>query len=68
MDFVGARALRLGVDEFANLLRSGEAAALDTRQTFSRALVEAAEAKSDWLAEQQAALASDREQAPQVAE
>jgi hypothetical protein len=68
MDFAGARALRLGVDEFANLLRSGEAAVLDTRQTFSRALVETAEAKNDWLAKQQPALASAREQASQVAE
>lgn len=68
MDFAGARALRLGVDEFANLLRSGEATALDTRQTFSRALVEAAEIKSEWLAGQQAAQAQAREQASQVAE
>ena len=68
MDFAGARALRLGVNEFANLLRSGEATALDTRQTFSRALVEAAEAKSEWLAGQQAAQAKAREQASQVAE
>ena len=68
MDFAGARALRLGVDEFANLLRSGEATALDTRQTFSRALVEAAEIKSEWLAGQQAAQAQAREQASQAAE
>jgi len=68
MDFAGARALRLGVNEFANLLRSGEATALDTRQTFSRALVEAAEIKSEWLAGQQAAQAQAREQASQVAE
>lgn len=68
MDFAGARALRLGVDEFANLLRSGEATALDTRQTFSRALVEAAEIKSEWLAGQQAAQAQAREQASQLAE
>jgi hypothetical protein len=68
MDFAGARALRLGVDEFANLLRSGEATQLDTRETFSRALVEAAEAKSEWLAGQQAAQAQAREQASQVAE
>ena len=68
MDFAGARALRLGVDEFGNLLRSGEATQLDTRETFSRALVEAAEAKSEWLAEQQAAQAKAREQASQVAE
>jgi len=68
MDFAGARALRLGVDEFANLLRSAEATALDTRQTFSRALVEAAEIKSEWLAGQQAAQAQAREQASQVAE
>jgi len=68
MDFAGARALRLGIDEFANLLRSGEATQLDTRETFSRALVEAAEAKSEWLAGQQAAQAQAREQASQVAE
>ena len=68
MDFAGARALRLGVEEFANLLRSGEATALDTRQTFSRALVEAAEEKSEWLAGQQAAQAKASEQASQVAE
>ena len=68
MDFAGASALRLGVDEFANLLRSGEATALDTTQTFSRALVEAAEIKSEWLAGQQAAQAQAREQASQSAE
>ena len=68
MDFAGARALRLGVDEFANLLRSGEVTQLDTRETFSRALVEAAEAKSEWLAAQQAAQTKVREQASQVAE
>jgi len=68
MDFAGARALRLSVEEFANLLRSGEATQLDTRETFSRALVEAAEAKSEWLAGQQAAQAKAREQASQVAE
>ena len=68
MDFAGARALRLGIDEFANLLRSREATKLDTRETFSRALVEAAEAKSEWLAGQQAAQAKAREQASQVAE
>ena len=68
MDFAGARALRLDVDEFANLLRSGEAKQIDTRQTFSRALVEAAEAKSEWLAAQQSAQAKAREQASQVAE
>ena len=68
MDFAGARALRLGVEEFANLLRCGEATALDTRQTFSRALVEAAEIKSEWLVRQQAAQAQAREQASQVAE
>ena len=68
MDFAGARALRLGVDEFANLLRSGEATQLDTRQTFSRALVEAAEAKSEWLAGQQAAQTKARERASQAAE
>lgn len=68
MDFAGARALRLGVDEFANLLRSGEATQLDTRETFSRELVEAAEAKSEWLAGQQATQAKARKQASQVAE
>ena len=68
MDFAGARALRLGVDEFANLLRSGEATLLDTRQTFSRALVEAAEAKSEWLARQQADQSQAHEQASQAAE
>jgi hypothetical protein len=68
MDFAGARALRLGTGEFANLLRSGEATQLDTRETFSRALVEAAEAKSEWLAGQQAAQGKAREQASQVAE
>ena len=68
MDFAGARALRLGIDEFANLLRSGEATQLDTRETFSRALVEAAEAKSEWLAGQQAAQGKAHEQASQVAE
>jgi hypothetical protein len=55
MDFAGARALRLSADEFANLLRSGEATRLDTQQTFSRALVEAAMEKTEWLAQQQAA-------------
>ena len=68
MDFAGARALRLGTGEFANLLRSGEATQLDTRETFSRALVEAAEAKSEWLAGQQAAQGKAHEQASQVAE
>ena len=37
MDFTGARALRLDIEDFANLLRSKEVAQLDTRQTFSRA-------------------------------
>ena len=68
MDFAGARALRLGVEEFANLLHSGEATALNTRQTFSRALVEAAEIKSEWLIVQQAAQAQAREQASQAEE
>ena len=68
MDFAGARALRLGTGEFANLLGSGEATQLDTRQTFSRALVKAAEAKSEWLAGQQAAQARAGEQAAQMAE
>ena len=68
MDFAGARALRLGVEEFANLLHSGEATALNTRQTFSRALVEAAEIKSEWLIGQQAAQAQAREQAAQAEE
>ena len=68
MDFTGARALRFSVAEFTSLLRSGEAMPLDTRQTFSRALVEATEAKSEWLAGQQAAQETAREQASQAAE
>ena len=55
MDFTGARALRVKVDDFANLLRSGEAVKLDTLQTFSRALVEAAEERSELLGQKQAA-------------
>ena len=68
MDFAGARALRLSVDEFTNLLRSGEATRLDTQQTFSRALVEAAEEKTEWLAQQQAAQTEARAQQSQIAE
>ena len=68
MDFAGARALRLSVDEFTNLLRSGEATRLDTQQTFSRALVEAAEEKTEWLAQQQAAQAEARAKQSQIAE
>ena len=68
MDFAGARALRLSVDEFTNLLRSGEATRLDTQQTFSRALVEAAEEKTEWLAQQQAAQAETRAKQSQIAE
>ena len=68
MDFAGARALRLSVDEFTNLLRSGEATRLDTQQTFSRALVEATEEKTEWLAQQQAAHAEARAKQSQIAE
>ena len=68
MDFAGARALRLSVDEFANLLRSGEAIRLDSQQTFSRALVEAAMEKTEWLAQQQAAQAEARIKQSQIAE
>ena len=68
MDFAGARALRLSVDEFTNLLRSGEATKLDTQQTFSRALVEAAEKKTEWLTQQQAAQAESRAKQSQIAE
>lgn len=68
MDFAGARALRLSADEFANLLRSGEAIRLDTQQTFSRALVEAAIEKTEWLAQQQAAQAEARAKQSQIAE
>ena len=68
MDFAGARALRLSVDEFTNLLRSGEATKLDTQQTFSRALVEAAEEKSEWLAQQQATQAEARAKQSQIIE
>ena len=68
MDFAGARALRLSADEFANLLRSGEAIRLDTQQTFSRALVEAAMEKTKWLAQQQAAQAEARAKQSQIAE
>jgi hypothetical protein len=53
MDFTGARALRLGAEEFANLLRSKEAAPLDTQQTFSRALVQTTERQTAVLAEQE---------------
>ena len=53
MDFTGARALRLGIEDFANLLRSKEAAQLDTRQTFSRAMVQAAEMQTVRVAEQE---------------
>lgn len=53
MDFTGARALRLGIEDFANLLRSKEAAQLDTRQTFSRAMVQAAEMQTARVAEQE---------------
>ena len=60
MDFTGARALRVSVDDFANLLRSGEAVKLDTQQTFSRALVEAAEERNQLLGQKQAAQAEAR--------
>ena len=52
MDFTGARALRLGTEDFSNLLRSGEAHKLDTQQTFSRALVESVEQRQAMLAQQ----------------
>ena len=68
MDFAGARALRLSADEFANLLRSGEATRLDTQQTFSRALVEAAMEKTEWLAQQQAAQTEALVKQSQIAE
>lgn len=67
MDFAGARALRLSVDEFTNLLRSGEATRLDTQQTFSRALVEAAEEKTEWLAQKKATQAEARAKQSQIA-
>ena len=54
MDFTGARALRLGIDEFMSLLHSREAIHLDTRQTFSRALVEAAADRSARVAQKEA--------------
>ena len=54
MDFTGARALRLSTEDFANLLRSGEAHKLDTAQTFSRALVESVEQRQEALARQAA--------------
>lgn len=53
MDFTGARALRLGIEDFVNLLRSKEAAQLDTRQIFSRAMVQAAEMQTARVAEQE---------------
>ena len=53
MDFTGARALRLAIEDFANLLRSKEAAQLDTQQTFSRAMVQAAEMQTARVAEQE---------------
>lgn len=68
MDFTGARALRVSVDDFANLLRSGEAVKLDTRQTFSRALVEAAEERNEVLGQQQASQAEARDHPTQLAE
>jgi hypothetical protein len=68
MDFAGARALRLSADEFANLLRSGEATRIDTQQTFSRALVEAAMEKTEWLAQHQAAQTEARAKQSQIAE
>lgn len=61
MDFTGARALRLGMDEFTNLLRSREALHLDTSQTFSRALVEAAADRSARIAQKEAEAAKLRE-------
>ena len=61
MDFTGARALRLGMDEFTSLLRSREAIPLDTRQTFSRALVEAAADRSARMAQKEAEAAKLRE-------
>ncbi len=68
MDFTGARALRVKVDDFANLLRSGEAVKLDTLQTFSRALVEAAEERSELLGQKQAERAEARDHQTQLAE
>ena len=68
MDFTGARALRMSVDDFANLLRSGEAVKLDTQQTFSRALVEAAEERNQRLGQKHAAQAEARGQQTQLAE
>ena len=61
MDFTGARALRLGMDEFTSLLRSREAIHLDTRQTFSRALVEAAADRSARVAQKEAEAAKLKE-------
>ena len=68
MDFAGSRALRLSVDDFSNLLRSGEASRLDTQQSFSRALVEATEEKHKWLAQQQASQAEAGAKQSQIAE
>ena len=68
MDFTGARALRVSVDDFANLLRSGEAVKLDTQQTFSRALIEAAEERNQLLGQKQAAQVEARDQQTQLAE
>ena len=68
MDFTGARALRVSVDDFANLLRSGEAVKLDTQQTFSRALVEAAEERNELLGQKQAVQAEARDHHAQIAE
>ena len=61
MDFTGARALRLGIDEFTSLLHSREAIHLDTKQTFSRALVEAAADRSARMAQKEAEAAKLRE-------
>ena len=65
MDFAGGRALRLNAKEFANLLRSHEARLLDTRQTFSRAMVEAAEARMEAVSRDKARQAERAQQQAQ---
>ena len=65
MDFAGGRALRLRVSEFANLLRSEEAGLLDTLQTFSRAMVEATEARMETVSQDEARQAERAQQQAQ---